>query len=203
MASSVLLSNPFLTSPHNPNNLTRRQQPLTLRPSSAFTLLSLTKPSNNNNNPKFLKPTVPFLGFKKFATRISTKDADTDTSVPPPLAGEDSAAFELGKQKVSSWIYFSLILGVVLFVLDVAWIDNSTGFGKDFISAVSSLSESPEVGFIYLFFVLLLNRAYGILTHRNLSLKWFEQAYLMNYTLHPSRLSCLCITSFIYVYLFH
>jgi hypothetical protein len=96
-----------------------------------------------------------------------------------------------------------LILGVVLFVLDVAWIDNSTGFGKDFISAVSSLSESPEVGFIYLFFVLLLNRAYGILTHRNLSLKWFEQAYLMNYTLHPSRLSCLCITSFIYVYLFH
>lgn len=181
MASSLLLSNPFLTSPHNPNNLTRRQQPLTLRPSSAFTLLSLTKPSNNNNNPKFLKPTVPFLGFKKFATRISTKDADTDTSVPPPLAGEDSAAFELGKQKVSSWIYFSLILGVVLFVLDVAWIDNSTGFGKDFISAVSSLSESPEVGFIYLFFVLLLNRAYGILTHRNLSLKWFEQAYLEEY----------------------
>jgi zeta-carotene isomerase len=44
-----------------------------------------------------------------------------------------------------------LILGVVLFVLDVAWIDNSTGFGKDFISAVSSLSESPEVGFIYYF----------------------------------------------------
>ncbi|XP_024440157.1 15-cis-zeta-carotene isomerase, chloroplastic isoform X2 [Populus trichocarpa] len=107
MASSLLLSNPFLTSPHNPNNLTRRQQPLTLRPSSAFTLLSLTKPSNNNNNPKFLKPTVPFLGFKKFATRISTKDADTDTSVPPPLAGEDSAAFELGKQKV---VMFILIL---------------------------------------------------------------------------------------------
>lgn len=151
MASSLLLSNPFLTSPHHPNNLTRRQQPLTLRPSSAFTLLSLTKPSNNNNNPKFLKPTLPFLGFNKFSTRISTRDADTDTSAPPPLVGEDSAAFELGKQKVSSWIYFSLILGVVLFVLDVAWIDNSTGFGKDFISAVSSLSESPEVGFIYYF----------------------------------------------------
>lgn len=151
MASSLLLSNPFLTSPHHPNNLTRRQQPLTLRPPSAFTLLNLTKPSNNNNNPKFLKPTLPFLGFNKFSTRISTRDADTDTSAPPPLVGEDSAAFELGKQKVSSWIYFSLILGVVLFVLDVAWIDNSTGFGKDFISAVSSLSESPEVGFIYYF----------------------------------------------------
>lgn len=153
MASSLLLSNPFLTSPHHPNNLTRRQLPLTLRRTSAFTLLNLTKPSNNNNNnPKFLKPALPFLGFKKFATRISTRDADTDTSVPPPLVGEDSATFELGKQKVSSWIYFSLILGVVLFVLDVAWIDNSTGFGKDFISAVSSLSESPEV----VMFILIL-----------------------------------------------
>lgn len=37
-------------------------------------------------------------------------------------------------------------------MLDVAWIDNSTGFGKDFISAVSSLSESPEV----VMFILIL-----------------------------------------------
>ena len=150
MASSLLLSNPFLTSPHHPSNLTRRQQPLTLKPTSALTLLNLTKPTNNNY-PKFLKPTLPFLGLKKFTRRISTRDADTDTSVPPPLVGEDSAAFELGKQKLSSWIYFSLILGVVLFVLDVAWIDNNTGFGKDFISSVSRLSESHEGGFIYLF----------------------------------------------------
>ncbi|KAJ6723630.1 15-CIS-ZETA-CAROTENE ISOMERASE CHLOROPLASTIC [Salix koriyanagi] len=151
MASSLLLSNPFLTSPHHPSNLTRRQQPLTLKPTSALALLNLTKPSNNNY-PKFLKPTPPFLGLKKFTTRISTRDADTDTSAPPPLVGEDSAAFELGKQKLSSWIYFSLVLGVVLFVLDVAWIDNTTGFGKDFISAVSLLSESHEV----VMFILIL-----------------------------------------------
>ncbi|KAJ6401255.1 hypothetical protein OIU84_016631 [Salix udensis] len=151
MASSFLLSNPFLTSPHHPRNLTRRQQPLTLKPTSALTLLNLTKPSSNNY-PKFLKPTLPFLGLKKFTTRISTRDADTDTSVPPPIVGEDSAAFELGKQKLSSWIYFSLVLGVVLFVLDVAWIDNTTGFGKDFISAVSLLSESHEV----VMFILIL-----------------------------------------------
>ncbi|KAB5527569.1 hypothetical protein DKX38_021416 [Salix brachista] len=149
MASSLLLSNPFLTSPHHPSNLTRRQQPLTLKPTSALTLLNLTKPSDNNY-PKFLKPTLPFLGLKKFTTRISTRDADTDTSVPPPLVGEDSAAFELGKQKLSSWIYFSLVLGVVLFVLDVAWIDNTTGFGKDFISAVSLLSESHEGAYVSL-----------------------------------------------------
>ena len=60
--------------------------------------------------------------------------------------GEDSAAFELEKQKISSWIYFTAILGTVLFVLNVAWIDNSTGFGKAFVEAVSGVSDSHEVG---------------------------------------------------------
>lgn len=58
--------------------------------------------------------------------------------------GEDSAVFEFAKQKISSWVYFTGVLGVVLFVLDVGWIDNSTGFGKDFINAVSSISDNPE-----------------------------------------------------------
>lgn len=61
------------------------------------------------------------------------------------LVGEDSAEFDLSKQKISSWVYFSAILGVVLFLLNVFWIDNSTGFGKDFINAISSVSESHEV----------------------------------------------------------
>lgn len=61
------------------------------------------------------------------------------------LVGEDSAEFDLSKQKISSWVYFTAILGVALFVLNVFWIDNSTGFGKDFINAVSSISESHEV----------------------------------------------------------
>ncbi|PON60175.1 NnrU domain containing protein [Parasponia andersonii] len=62
-----------------------------------------------------------------------------------PLVGEDAAAFDLVKQKISSWVYFAGILGTVLFVLDVAWLDNSTGYGKPFIDAVSGLSDSPEV----------------------------------------------------------
>lgn len=61
------------------------------------------------------------------------------------MVGEDSAEFDLSKQKISSWVYFSAILGVVLFLLNVFWIDNSTGFGKDFINAISSVSESHEV----------------------------------------------------------
>jgi hypothetical protein len=51
----------------------------------------------------------------------------------------------LKKQKISSWIYFTAILGVVLFILNVVWINNETGFGKAFVDAVSSLSDSHEV----------------------------------------------------------
>ncbi|KAF2324142.1 hypothetical protein GH714_008078 [Hevea brasiliensis] len=81
-------------------------------------------------------------------------DADTNSSVSEEsLVGEDSAAFELGKQKMLSWIYFSVILGVVLYVLDVAWIDNSTGYGKLFIDAVSGLSERHEAVMLILIFI--------------------------------------------------
>lgn len=61
------------------------------------------------------------------------------------LVGEDSAEFDLTEQKVSSWVYFGGVLGVVLFVLDVAWIDNSTGFGKVLVESLSNISESHEV----------------------------------------------------------
>ncbi|CAA2969277.1 dolichol-phosphate mannosyltransferase subunit 1, partial [Olea europaea subsp. europaea] len=38
----------------------------------------------------------------------------------------------------------SSVAGVVAYVLNVAWIDGSTGFGKPFIDAVWSISESPK-----------------------------------------------------------
>ncbi|KAL5060193.1 hypothetical protein RYX36_031797 [Vicia faba] len=43
------------------------------------------------------------------------------------------------KNKLSSWLYFTAILGVVLFVLNLIWIDDSTGFGDmmDFNSGKS------------------------------------------------------------------
>ena len=77
-----------------------------------------------------------------------------EESVEPVTVGEDSAAFDLGQQKISSWIYFGGILGVVLFLLDVVWIDNSTGFSKDFIAAVSGVSESHEVNNITVLIIL-------------------------------------------------
>lgn len=75
---------------------------------------------------------------------------DSDTGVAEDvLVGEDSAKFELAKQKISSWVYFGGVLGVVLFILDVVWLDNTTGFGKVFIDSVESVSDSPEVSFFF------------------------------------------------------
>ena len=85
------------------------------------------------------------LFSQKFVAWPSIRDTETSESSNEILLGEDSAAFDLGEQGISSWVYFSAILGVVLFVLNVACIDNSTGFGKAFIEAVSTLSDSHEV----------------------------------------------------------
>jgi hypothetical protein len=59
--------------------------------------------------------------------------------------GEDSAVFRLGDQRVVSWAYFSGILAVVLYALNVLWIDPATGFGTSFLDAVGSISDSHEV----------------------------------------------------------
>lgn len=78
----------------------------------------------------------------------SGTDSDPDLAT---LVGEDSAAFDLKNQKLTSWLYFSVILGVVLFLLQLLWIDSSTGYGKAFIDSVSSLSDSHEVSYNFFF----------------------------------------------------
>lgn len=80
----------------------------------------------------------------------SGTDSDTDLAT---LVGEDSAAFDLNNQKLTSWVYFSVILGVVLFLLQLLWIDNSTGYGKAFIDSVSSISDSHEVVMLVLILI--------------------------------------------------
>ncbi|KAK7306394.1 hypothetical protein VNO77_44333 [Canavalia gladiata] len=92
---------------------------------------------------------------RKFVARTSIRDreVESDGEKDASLSGEDSAAFDLGKQRISSWIYFTAILGVVLYVLNVAWIDNSTGFGKPFVDAVSTLSDSHEVVMLILILI--------------------------------------------------
>ncbi|EPS70142.1 hypothetical protein M569_04619, partial [Genlisea aurea] len=63
----------------------------------------------------------------------------------PVSIGEDSAEFLLSKQRISSWVYFAAILGVVLYALNVFWLDSETGFGKAFIDLISGISDSHEV----------------------------------------------------------
>lgn len=67
--------------------------------------------------------------------------------------GEDAAVFELGQQKLSSWLYFAGILGSVLFALDVAWIDPATGYGSAFVGAVAGVSASHEIVMLILIFI--------------------------------------------------
>ncbi|KAK5840466.1 15-cis-zeta-carotene isomerase, chloroplastic [Gossypium arboreum] len=98
-------------------------------------------------NSTFLKPHFSHSDSCRFRfiAPASLGETDASSDEPLPLVGEDSAAFDLGTQNIVSWVYFTIILGVVLFVLDVIWIDNSTGFGKAFIDAVSTLSDSHEI----------------------------------------------------------
>lgn len=143
MATSVLLSGPFHAfSQHSKCKIA------TLKSTAIF--LDNVKPIKNPT--VTLTNTTSFsrnhLGSYNVLARASIGDTDGKNTVEDELLmGEDSAVFDLEKQKISSWLYFGAILGVVLFVLDVVWIDNSTGFGKLFIESLSSLSDSHEVGF--------------------------------------------------------
>lgn len=118
------------------------------KPNSSLILSRITTPSYRT---KFTEPkTSPFhpispLRLQRFQARSYISDSEEPS---PPLVGEDSASFNLADQNISSWLYFTVILGVVLFALDVLWIDNSTGFGKSFIEFVSTFSDSHEVSFI-------------------------------------------------------
>nr|ABR17558.1 unknown [Picea sitchensis] len=89
------------------------------------------------------------VGWELNRGSVSTEGNDTADA----LVGEDAAAFDIGNQKALSWIYFSVILGVVLAILYVAWIDPSTGYGGAYLDAVSSLFSSHEVVMLSLLFI--------------------------------------------------
>lgn len=140
MSSSIVLSNP-ISHKTPPFRSAPRLLPKTSRPTSSRFLLAPPAPSK-----------VSRLS-RKVIVRTSIRDNDaketsSSSSSGSPLVGEDSAVFEMEAQKIVSWVYFSVILGVVLFILKVAWLDESPsglGLGKAFIDSVSGLSDSPEV----------------------------------------------------------
>lgn len=140
MSSSCLLVSSSLSSSPNPNTPKNQTFP-TSKPTSLLTTRIPRNPFNSclisNSRTILVRASTREAGGKKNSVFQEVES----------LVGEDSAAFDLGKQKLSSWIYFTVILGVVLAVLQVAWIDNSAGFGlgKAYIDAVSGISDSHEV----------------------------------------------------------
>ncbi|XP_020572086.1 15-cis-zeta-carotene isomerase, chloroplastic isoform X2 [Phalaenopsis equestris] len=108
----------------------------------------LARSSNPWNSFTFSTPkySTTLLRLRSETTRAvgGTEVKDDSDGGDAPI-GEDSAVFKLGEQKLASWVYFTFILGAVFFALDALWINPSTGYGTAFISAVSDISESPEV----------------------------------------------------------
>lgn len=145
MATSIFLSHPLF---HFPPLSSKHHKIPTPKQTSAIlayhpTIKYIKKPFFNSHFPFPYKPRKEIWSISVGRTQIDDKDEI--------LVGEDSAEFQLSKQKISSWVYFTGILGVVLYVLNVIWIDNSTGFGKSFIDAVSTISDSHEVDIYCLF----------------------------------------------------
>ncbi|KAK9062496.1 hypothetical protein SSX86_019683 [Deinandra increscens subsp. villosa] len=138
MATSILLSSSFSPTPRIPGC-----------PNFIFSTPKLNRivtPMNSYSTRSFLKTTQLLPSNCLMKSRRVFVLGESDTSVSKDvLVGEDSADFDLAKQKITSWIYFTGVLGVVLFILDIAWLDNSTGFGKVFIDSLSAVSDSPEI----------------------------------------------------------
>nr|ARQ20761.1 15-cis-zeta-carotene isomerase [Osmanthus fragrans] len=93
-----------------------------------------------------------FYPLKKFIVQVGRTGSDRNET----LVGEDSAEFNLSKQKILSWVYFTGVAGTAAYLLNVAWIDSSTGLGKPFIDAVSSISDSPEVVMLILIIIFAI-----------------------------------------------
>ncbi|XP_057417152.1 15-cis-zeta-carotene isomerase, chloroplastic [Lotus japonicus] len=146
MASSPLVfSAPFSSIPHRTSSTkTHLRQPFSLP-------LSSSRPKQSFSSVFPSKPLL--LSRKLLLAPASVAEDKADTADSNLVVGEDSAVFDLQSQKISSWVYFTVILGVVLFALNVVWIDPSTGFGKDFVDAVSGISDSPEVVMLLLILI--------------------------------------------------
>ncbi|KAI9115170.1 hypothetical protein K1719_014183 [Acacia pycnantha] len=147
MATPLVISTHFSSIPHRTRRLSL--SPPSSSVSTAIFKNPISKP-NKNDIFSLKKPSKEVLISRKFIACSSIGETETKDS---SLVGEDSAAFDLEEQKIPSWIYFTVILGVVMFVLDVVWIDNSTGYGKAFIEAVSEISDSHEVVMLILILI--------------------------------------------------
>ncbi|KAG0614180.1 hypothetical protein M758_6G157000 [Ceratodon purpureus] len=103
------------------------------------------------------KPPISAPKLPTFVNSVVERPPDSEDDIGQPvLVGEDAAVFEVEAQKTSSWIYFTLVLGVVLTILYYIWLDPNTGFGGAFIDTLSSLSSNHEIVMLAILFVFAL-----------------------------------------------
>ncbi|CAB4263610.1 unnamed protein product [Prunus armeniaca] len=164
-SSTLVLSTLFSSHPHQTLNPNKNNNPFsshTKRPFSSLALKVSTFVKPKQPPPFHIPHNHQIRLSRQFRTYITVRDGADDggggdgDGNEQPVVGEDSAEFILSKQKISSWVYFTAILGSVLFILNVAWIDNSTGFGKPFVDAVSELSDSKEVVMLILILIFAI-----------------------------------------------
>ncbi|KAG0456443.1 hypothetical protein HPP92_024231 [Vanilla planifolia] len=169
MASSVFLlsSTSRFPSPRIPNCRNRDTRILPLFPiQKPLKCVGFSSSFHSKNLLRFLVEPRAVGGSE---TKNSSHEEDP--------VGEDSAAFELGEQKPFSWVYFTVILGSVLYALDVLWIDPSTGYGAAFVNAVSAISDSHEVVILVLIFIFAIVHS-GLASFRDAGEKLIgERAY--------------------------
>ncbi|CAI0453166.1 unnamed protein product [Linum tenue] len=143
-ASSVLFCNPLSALRRRPTAVSAAGFPRPLTVATPLPRSVFLRPGLRSSTNLLLRSSSP--------PRTSIRDVDSPADEPPPV-GEDSALFQLENQKLSSWLYFSVILGVVLFLLNLLWIDNSTGYGKAFVDSLSAVFDSHEVVMLMLILV--------------------------------------------------
>jgi len=90
------------------------------------------------------QPSVSSPKIPAFVNSVVEGPPDSENG-QPVLVGEDAAVFDVAAQKTSSWIYFTLVLGVVMAILYYIWLDPNTGYGGAFIDALYSFSSNHEV----------------------------------------------------------
>ncbi|CAI8618532.1 unnamed protein product [Vicia faba] len=147
MASTPLVFSTSFSSKLHLTSHTNKSHPhhplLNSFPSSSPSSKSRLKFSSSN----------PLMFSPKLVARASSEEHATEVIHDSGFVGEDAATFHLDKQKLSSWLYFTAILGVVLFVLNLIWIDDSTGFGKVFVDTISGISDTHELVILVLILI--------------------------------------------------
>ncbi|OVA19079.1 NnrU [Macleaya cordata] len=182
MASPLLLSNPIFSFSH----LSYNGRPLTSNHTLTLSSLNPIKIPNFDSQLK-KNPKSSFISLQSYKRKIIAgasvgEREEKNSSVVSDdefQVGEDSAFFDLGEQKITSWVYFTGILGAVLFALDVIWIDSSTGvgLGKAFVDSVSGISESHEIVMLILIFIFAAVHS-GMASFRDMGEKLIgERAY--------------------------